>query len=81
MKNRPDVTLHPITIDLEQAKATLQFLYQLVERLETDYYLTLKQHQHQRRPAAVPVGTRADVSATDATGSHNRPPGRATAGA
>lgn len=50
MKSQPDVTLHPITLDLEQAKATLQVLYQLVERLETDYYLALQQHQQQHLP-------------------------------
>ncbi len=42
MKSQPELTLHPITLDLEQAKATLQFLYQLVECLETDYYLALR---------------------------------------
>ena len=50
MKTQPNVTLHPITLDLEQAAATLQFLYQLVERFETDYYLALKKHQQQHLP-------------------------------
>jgi hypothetical protein len=50
MKTQPDVTLHPIALDLDQATATLKFLYQLVERLETDYYRTLKQHQQQHLP-------------------------------
>jgi len=50
MKTRPDVTFHPITLDFEQAKATLHFLYQLVERFETDYYLALRQHQQQPLP-------------------------------
>jgi len=50
MKTRPEVTLHPITIDFEHAKATLHFLYQLVERLETDYYLALRNHQQQSLP-------------------------------
>lgn len=50
MNTRPDVTLHPITIDFEQAKATLHFLYQLIERLETDYYLALRNHQQQPLP-------------------------------
>lgn len=50
MNTRPDVTLHPIALDLDQAADALKFLYQLVERLETDYYLTLKQHQQQHLP-------------------------------
>lgn len=50
MKNPTKLTVHPITIDFEQAAAILHFLYQLVERFETDFYLTLKQHQQQHLP-------------------------------
>ena len=50
MNIRPDVTRHPITLDFDQAKATLHVLYQLVERLETDYYLALRNHQQQPLP-------------------------------
>ncbi len=50
MKTRPDVTLHPITLKLDQAAVTLQFLHQLVERFETDYYRALKKHQQQHLP-------------------------------
>ncbi len=45
-----ELTVNPITIDFEQAKATLHVLYQLVERLETDYYLALRNHQQQHLP-------------------------------
>ncbi|MDT8437512.1 MAG: hypothetical protein RQ729_00715 [Wenzhouxiangellaceae bacterium] len=50
MKKPTELTIHPITIDFEHAKATLHFLYQLVERLETDYYLALRNHQQQSLP-------------------------------
>ena len=50
MKKPTELTVHPITVDFEQAKATLHFLYQLVERLETDYYLALRNHQQQSLP-------------------------------
>jgi len=50
MKNPTELTVHPITVDFEHAKATLHFLYQLVERLETDYYLALRNHQQQSLP-------------------------------
>jgi len=50
MKKPTELTVHPITVDFEHAKATLHFLYQLVERFETDYYLALRNHQQQSLP-------------------------------
>lgn len=50
MPKQPNITFQPLTLDLEQAGATLQVLYQLLEQFETAYYQALQEHQQQSLP-------------------------------
>lgn len=50
MPEQPDITLQPLTLDLEQAATTLQVLHQLLEQIETAYYQALQKYQQQSLP-------------------------------